>query len=602
MRFLSKRACSEDQLFAMAGCDLLYCAMYLRKFCRNKDGKSHHYWALVESYRTARGPRQRVVSYLGDMDEAVRLGVQQAAHNHAGQQTNLQEESPAPEWVEVNIKAVRTERPRRFGEVWLALELLRKLKLTDFFQTHLTGTRTKISWADLAQVLVVARFCEPKSELHIAEHFYHDTALADVLGIPAEQIYANRLYRALDHILPHKEQLEKHLKERLGELFQLHYEIILYDITSTYFEGTASQNAQAQHGYSRDHRPDCKQVLIALVVTREGLPLGYEVFEGNKHDSKTVATIIKKIEALYGKSDRIWIMDRGMTSAETLVLLRQEQRRYIIGASKSMLKHFAGALAEQDWQKVYDDLEVKLCPSPFDEAQEIFILCRSATRQAKEQAMHERFRARLEAGLVRVQKCCAQGSVDRAQAERRIGRLLQRYSRASAFFKITLKERKDKVKLKWSKHEPAYAWARLSEGCYVLRSNITTWTAEDLWQAYAQLAEVEAAFRLHKGDLKLRPIWHHKEARVQAHILVCFLAYVLWKGFGQMCKQAGLGNEPRKILAEIKKLQLTDVILPTRKGVELRLRCVSKPEPELALLLHKLKLNPPSRLALASNL
>jgi transposase len=586
---------------AMGGA-VLYSAMFLRKLCRKKDGKSHHYWALVESYRTARGPRQRVVSYLGDMDEAERLGVQQAARNHPGQQTNLQEESPAPEWVEVNVNAVRTERSRRFGDVWLALELLRKLQLTDFFQTHLKSKHAKISWADLAKVLVVARFCEPKSELHIAEHFYHETALADLLGIPEAEIYANRLYRALDQLLKHKEQLEKHLKERLGELFEMHYEIILYDITSTYFEGTAQQNAQAQHGYSRDHRPDCKQVLIALVVTREGLPLGYEVFEGNKHDSKTVATIINKIEKLYGKSDRIWIMDRGMTSAETLVLLRQEQRRYIIGTPKSMLKHFESALAENDWQKVYDDLEVKLCASPFEATEEVFIVCRSATRQAKEQAMHERFRARLEAGLERVQKCCEQGSVDRAQAERRLGRLLQRYSRASAFFKITVKERKGKVKLKWSKHEPAFAWARLSEGCYVLRSNIIAWTAEDLWQAYAQLSDVEAAFRLQKGDLKLRPIWHQKEARVKAHILVCFLAYVLWKSFGQMCKQAGLGDEPRQVIAEIKKLQLTDVILPTRNGVELRLRCVSKPDRELALLLHKLKLNPPSRLALATNL
>jgi transposase len=587
---------------AAAWGEALYYAMFLRKLCRRKDGKSHHYWALVESYRTARGPRQRVVSYLGDMEEAGRLGVQQAVDNHPGQQTNLQEESPAPEWVEVNVKAVRTERSRRFGDVWLALELLHKLKLADFFQTHLSSTRAKISWADLAKVLVVARFCEPKSELHIAEHFYDDTALADLLGIPADQIYDNRLYRALDQILKHKEELEKHLKERLGELFQLHYEILLYDITSTYFEGEAKQNTQAKHGYSRDHRPDCKQVLIALVVTREGLPLGYEVFEGNKHDSKTVATIINKIEERYGKSDRIWIMDRGMTSAETLILLRQEQRRYIIGTPKSMLKHFESALAENDWQKVYDDLEVKLCASPFDETQEVFILCRSATRQAKEQAMHERFRARLEAGLMRVQKCCARGELDRAQAERRLGRLLQRYRRASAFFKITVKERKDKVKLKWLKHEPAFAWARLSEGGYVLRSNITTWTAEDLWQAYAQLSDVEAAFRLQKGDLKLRPIWHQKEARVKAHILVCFLAYVLWKCFGQMCKQAGLGDEPRKIIAEIKKLQLMDVILPTRKGVELRLRCVNKPEPQLALLLHKLKLHPPSRLALDAKL
>lgn len=595
--------CSEDQLFAIACGGWLYYAMFLRKICRRKDGKPHDYWALVESYRTARGPRQRVVSYLGDMEEAARLGVQQATHNHPGQQRDLHEDSPTPNWTEVNVNAVRTERPRRFGEAWLALKLLEKLKLKDFFQAHLTSTRTKISWADLATVLVVARFCEPKSELHIAEHFYHDTALADLLGIPAEEIYVNRLYRALDHLLLHKDQLQKHLKDRLGELFELRYEIIFYDITSTYFEGQAERNPQAHHGYSRDHRPDCKQILLALIVTREGLPLGFEVFEGNKHDSKTVATIIAKIEELYGKSDRIWIMDRGMVSAETLILLRAEPRRYIIGTHKSLLKHFESALSENDWQKVYDDLEVKLCASPFPDTQETFILCRSTTRQVKEKAMHERFRARLETALQRLQKSCDTGRVKHAQeAERRVGRLLARYSRAAAFFKIAVAEQNDKVEVTWSKQEQAFAWAQLSEGCYVLRSNITTWSAKDLWRAYAQLAEIETAFRLHKQDLKLRPIWHHKEERVKAHVLVCFLAYVLWKGFGQMCKQAGLGDEPRQIFAEIKKLQLTDVILPTRSGAELRLRCVTKPDRELALLLHKLKLHPQTRLEFKTNL
>jgi transposase len=530
------------------------------------------------------------------MDEAGRLGLQQAAQKHPGHQASFFENA-APEWVEVNTKGVRTERSRRFGDVWLALELLKKLKLDRFFQQALTSTRPKISWAHLASVLVVARFCEPKSELHIAEHFYRSTALADLLGIPAHDIYDNRLYRALDKLLVQKDRLQKHLKERFGELFQISYDIILYDVTSTYFEGEAAKNPQAKRGYSRDHRPDCKQVLIALVVTKEGIPLGYEVFEGNKHDSKTVAQIIKKIEELYGKADCIWIMDRGMVSPATLKLLGQENRRYIIGAPKSQLKKFEQELLKDDWQAVHEGLKVKLCFSPEGNEHEIFILCQSTDRQAKEKAIHDRFIKRIEAGLSRLQESCENGRVENTEvAERRLGRLLERNRRAAKFFKFEFKENNGAVQLIWSKREKQLTWARLSEGCYVLRSNVKEWTPEELWKAYIQLTDVEEAFRIQKDDLKLRPIWHQKENRVKAHILVCFLAYVLWKCFGQMCKQAGLGDEPRRIIHEIKKLQLTDVVLPTRKGVDIRLCCVATPEPDLAFLLQKLKLKPPKRL------
>jgi transposase len=571
--------------------------MFLRRICRKKDGKSHYYWVLVESYRTARGPRQRQIAYLGEMDEAGRLGVQQAAQNHPGHQTSLLETTTA-EWVEINVNAVRTERSRRFGDVWLALELIKKLQLDQFFQAALVSAHVKISWAHLATVLVAARFCEPKSELHIAEHFYSQTALADLLGIPAHAIYDNRLYRALDKVLAQKAPLQKHLKERLGELFQISYDLFLYDVTSTYFEGEAGKNAQAQRGYSRDHRPDCKQVLIALVVTKEGIPLGYEVFTGNKHDSKTVETIVQQMEERYGQANRIWIMDRGMSSPETLKLLGQDNRRYILGTPKSLLKKFEAELAKDDWEKVRDGLEVKRCLSAFGNEQEIFILCRSTDRQAKEKAIRERFVQRIETALGSLQKNCAGGRLaDVKQAERHIGRLLERNRRAAKFFAIAVKEQNGAVQLNWSKLERQLTWANLSEGCYVLRSNVKEWTPEELWKAYIQLTDVEEAFRIYKNDLELRPVWHQKEKRVKAHILICFLAYVLWKCFGQMCKQAGLGDEPRKVIQEIKKLQLTDVILPTRKGVDIRLRCVSTPEPDLAMLLQKLKLKPPVRLA-----
>ena len=342
-----------------------------------------------------------------------------------------------------------------------------------------------------------------------------------------------------------------------------------------------------------------------MLSPREGIPLAYEVFEGNRHDSTTVEEIIEKMETLYGKADRVWIMDRGMASPENLELLAEENRRYIIGTPRSKLKKFEHELLQEDWKQVHEGLEVKLCPSP-DGGEEIFILCRSAARREKEQAMHIRFVERLEKGLQKVKKSCDSGRVKKVTVvERRIGRLLERYSRASQLFNIDVKERQGspdqavragKVDLTWTMDNTYAEWARLSEGCYLLRTNIKDWTAEDLWKAYIQLTQAEAAFRIHKQDLTLRPIWHQREDRVQAHIMVCFLAYVLWKCLAQMCKHAGLGNEPRTILEEIKNLTLIDVVLLTRAGTEIRLRCVSKPEQHLAILLQKLGMHPPEHL------
>lgn len=396
---------------------LYICIVHLRRICRHKDGKPHYYWALVESYRTEGGPRNRIVSYLGEMDEAGRLGMQRAAENSSGHQDSLFDET-VPEWVEINVRRVRTERSRRFGDVWLALELLKKLGLTDLFDTLMPSDHAKIPWGTLAAVVVIARFCEPSSELHIAEQFYRNSALADLFGIPEKDIYDNRLYRTLDRFVKRKDDIQRHLKERFGELFNITYDIILYDVTSTYFEGQAYKNAQAQRGYSRDHRADCKQVCIALVVTKEGIPLGYEVFEGNKHDSKTVSVIVEKIESLYGKSDRVWIMDRGMVSPENLFLISQEGRRYILGTPKSQLKRFEQHLLANDWQRVHEGLEVKLCPSP-DATNEVFILCRSTVRREKDRAIHDRFRERIEQGL---QKLSRRAGLCRSRKECERGR------------------------------------------------------------------------------------------------------------------------------------------------------------------------------------
>lgn len=576
--------------------------MYLRKLTRKKHGKEHVYWALVESYRSSRGPRQRIVTYLSDLDAAGRIGLKLGAERQESYQASLFEETK-PRWVEINTREVSVERSRNFGEVWLALQLLQRLGLVEFFKSLLGVGREKIPWAELAMVLIAARFCDPQSELYIAEHFYRSSALADLLGIPDDDVYDNRLYRALDKILPHKTALEKHLYERYGQLFGISYDLLLYDITSTYFEGLAEKNPQAKRGYSRDHRPDCKQICIALVVTQEGIPLGYEIFDGNTHDASTVQEIVEKIEGCYGVANRVWVMDRGMASEENIAFFNDGQRRYIIGTPKSMLKRFERELLHGTWHTVRDGLEVQLCASLY--GQETFILCRSATRQQKEQAIHQRFIQRLEAGLQNVQRSCQNGRLkDPRVVERRIGRLLERNSRAAALFEIHVQESASTgtLELSWTIRHERQQWAVLSEGCYLLRTNIRDWTAEALWQAYTQLTEAEAAFRIHKSDLRLRPIWHQRPERVRAHILVCFLAYVLWKTLAQMCKKSGLGDEPRKVLDEIRQLKLADVVLKTRQQQTIRLRCVTKPEPALQLLLQKLNLMPPQRLSAKHNL
>jgi len=571
--------------------------VYIRKINIKKDGKTHAYWALVESRRTERGPRQHVVAYLGEIDAVGRLGLQKAAEGRSDHQVDLYE-NVEPEWVEVNVRGVRTERVRDFGDIWLALQLLKRLGLVEFFHQVMPAGQEKIPWADLACVLTIARFCEPRSELYIAEHFYGHTALADLMGIPNDLIYENRLYRALDKLLPHKEALEKHLKRRFGELFNIEYDLLLYDVTSTYFEGETRGNPQAKRGYSRDQRPDCKQVCIALVVTKEGIPLGYEVFDGNRHDSTTVEEIVEKMEARYGAADRIWVMDRGMVSENNIEFLSQNHRRYIIGTPKSLLKKFERELLSGDWEKINEALQVKKCAAP-EGTEETFILCRSTARKEKEQAILERFSNRIEKELQKIQTSCQKGRLkDPALAERRIGRLLQRNSRAAGLFniKVVKNQADDRLSIVWRKLSDRQSWQQLTQGCYILRSNIADWSAEELWNAYIHLTDVEAAFRIQKNDLVLRPIWHQKEQRVQAHILVCFLAYVLWKCLSQMCKNSGLGNEPRKVIDEIKRIKLTDVILPTKKGVEIRLPCVSKPDDHQRILLQHLGLKIPARL------
>jgi transposase len=567
--------------------------MYLKRCGPAQSKNEHLYWELVESYRTARGPRQRVVAYLGDVNQSKGEGLKREAEEKQGYwQSRLFDAAGEPEWTTVDTKRVRVGNVRDFGGYWLGLQMLDKLNLNSILEQSIPHGREDIEWSIMSQALVLWRLCEPSSELRIIETLYERSPLADLLGIPEEKLNENRLYRSLDSLLPHKSALEKHLKERLGTLFNLEYDLLLYDVTSTYFEGEAADNGPARRGYSRDHRPDCKQVCIALVVSREGLPLGYEVFNGNRHDVTTVEDIVTKIESQYGRSERIWVMDRGMLSADNLEFLQSKKRRYIIGTPKSQLKQFEQAMLSVDWEQIREGLEVKSCPSP--EGEETFVLCRSEERAKKEKAIHERFEQRIEKGLQKIAESCQKRKQTVGKIERRVGRLLGANTRAAGLFQVTVKEGKDsRVELVWKKIENWRQWAELSEGYYMLRTNIKDWKAGELWEAYIQLTQAETAFRIQKSDLRIRPIWHQKEERVKAHILVCFLAYVLWKMLGQVCKRAGLGNEPRKVFDEIAQIKVVDVILTAKDGTAITKRCISQPTKAQSVLLQKLNLHLP---------
>ena len=629
--------------------------MFLRRFQKRKNGKSHVYWALVETYRTAKGPRQRIVSYLGELKESEQSGWAQLSaklnrnvvcgdqQKPSYVQHSLFEPLPRDDEVDatlgsrpvlVDLKGIHLERTRDFGDVWLAWGLWRLLGLDRLLEQEMGRGRAEIPWDVVAAILTIARFCEPSSELHIETTWYRRTALEDLLHVRPEKVHTDRLYAGLDELLLHKETIEKHLKRRLGQLFELDYELLLYDVTSTYFEGQCKGNPQAKRGYSRDKRPDCLQVCIALVVTTDGMPLGYEVFAGNRHDSTTVEEIVEAMEKKHGKANRIWVMDRGMVSENNLSFVRGREGRYIVGTPKASLRKFEAELVEKkNWEQVEAGVEVKLAPSP--DGEETFILARSAERREKEKAIHERFLERMEEGLQKLHAAMESGRLhDERAAHRRLGRLQGENSRAAKAFDVKIqcvaeettdaqasdeqttnkdalnqdnaKKSKNKAKKKprlqitWQRNEPWAEWARLSEGCYLLRSNLNDTDAKTLWKHYIQLTEAEWAFRITKDELVLRPIWHHKEDRVKAHILVCFLAYAMWKTLAGWMRASRLGDAPRSLLDELTKIKTGDIVLPVCAGngrrYIVRLRCVTEPDTEQTLLLDRLGITLPKRL------
>jgi len=592
--------------------------MYLRPHRKTKNGAVYEYWSLVKSVRTERGPRQKTVAFIGKepgLDRRTRMGWDQigAALDGRVREADLFEarQVDEPEWATVDISRVRVERLRDFGDVYLGLALWRRLGLDQFFEEQMASGREEIPWSMMACILALARFCAPSSDLKVAEHWYGKTALEDLLGVPIDKVNDDRLYRALDAMLPKREALFTHLQARYAEWFGASFDFLLYDITSTYFEGNMAGNPQAKRGYSRDRRSDCVQLCIGLIVTTEGLPVAYEVFDGSRADVTTVEEIIETLRCKYGHERRIWVMDRGMVSEDNLTQLRDWNALYLVGTPKSMLKLFEQELLDQtDWSRIQNGVEVKLCRAP-DGSDETYVLCRAPGRRQKERAMRQRQVEAMERELLKLKQAAARDTRalrNKVSAERRVGRLMQRYSRAARLFTVEIEEqpdaadpKKNRLRVRWKRRDELGEWAALADGAYLLRTNLPADDPQRLWNAYIGLTQVEFSFRVCKTDLAIRPIYHRIEERAQAHILICFLALTMWRALEQWMKASDLGTAPRPLLERIATIRSMDVILPTKTGTELRLRVVSQPEKPLALLLDRLGLLLPGRQKMIAN-
>ena len=584
--------------------------MFLRPNRRSKDGKEHIYWSLVETVRTVDGPRQRTLCYLGELNSSAQARWWKTVEvfNEQGEAEQLklfpaQVKSPAddPQVARVLVNQVRLERMRQFGACWLGLELWRHLGLDRFFEECLEGQEADVPWSRVTAVLAINRLCAPGSELAIEERWYPSTALDDLLHIEEGKINDTRLYRCLDRILPHKTKLEQHLKQRYGELFGAEFDVLLYDLTSTYVEGAAEKNPMMARGYSRDHRPDCEQMVIALIVNSEGFPFSYETLDGNRADVSTMETILRMVERKYGKARRIWVLDRGIVSEENLAAIRKRGGQYLVGTPRRQMKQFEEELLKDDWTRVRPEVEVKKVAIP--QGEETYILCRTRGRKEKEKAIRHRFSAHMEDALKRLAKTIATGRLkDRNKMERRLGRIQASHSQVNDLYEVALRDTPDGIRLHWEIKQDRKVWRELREGAYMLRTNLPAGTAEELWSQYMQLTEAEASFRTLKSELYIRPLFHQLEPRVKAHVLVAFLGYALWVTLKHMLKRratvipqssaSGVHNtqplSAMKALALLSTMQSADIVLPTTDGCEIRLRRITEPTAEQKALLQQL--------------
>src|SRR5216683_1447161 len=591
--------------------------MFLRPHQRSKDGKDHTYWSLVETVRTANGPRQRTLCYLGELNSSAqgRWLKTVEVFNQQGEAEQLklfpsQVEPPAddPQVARVLLNKVRLERTRQFGACWLGLELWKRLELDRFFEEAMDEEAVDVPWSRVAALLAINRLCAPGSELAIEQRWFPSTALDDLLEIEEGKINDTRLYRCLDRILPHKTKLEQHLKQRYGELFGAEFDVLLYDLTSTYVEGAAQKNPMMRRGYSRDHRSDCEQMVIALIVNSEGFPFSYETFDGNRADVSTMETILRMVERKYGKARRIWVFDRGIVSEENLAAIRKRDGQYLTGTPRSQMKQFETELLKEDWTRVRPEVEVKKVAIP--QGEETYILCRTTGRKEKERAIRNRFCGSMEKALKGLAPTIETGRLkDRHKMERRLGRIQASHPQVNDLYDLALRETAQGVRLSWHMREDRRRWHESREGAYLLRTNLKAETAEELWSKYMQLTEAEASFRALKSELSIRPLFHQLEPRVKAHVMVAFLGYALWVTLKHLLQRrpeivpapsaSGVTNahplSPMRALSLLSTLQSADIVLPTTDGYEIRLRRITEPTSEQNLLLQQLNISLPDR-------
>ena len=592
--------------------------MFLRPNHRSKDGKDHTYWSLVETVRTPDGPRQKTLCHLGELNSSAQARWIKTIEvfNEQGETQQLRlfpsdVEPPVddPQVARVLLNKVRLERTRQFGACYLGMELWKRLGLDRFFEQTVDHEMADVPWSRVASLLAINRLCAPGSELAIEQRWYPTTALDDLLEIEEGKINDTRLYRCLDRLLPHKTKLERHLKERYGELFGAEFDVLLYDLTSTYVEGAAENNPMVRRGYSRDHRPDCKQLVIALIVNNEGFPFSYETFDGNRADVSTLETILRMVERKYGKARRIWVFDRGIVSEENLQAIRKREGQYLVGTPRRQMKQFEAELLKEDWIQVQPEVEVKKVAVP--QGEETYILCRTAGRKDKDKAIRRRFSNSMETALNGLEKTITAGRLkDRNKMERRLGKIQARHPQVNDLYDVALRDTAEGLRLFWQIKEDRLKWRESREGAYLLRTNLQAETAEQLWSKYMQLTEAEASFRALKSELSIQPLFHQREPRVKAHVMVAFLGYALWVTLKHLLKRrpalvpkpsaSGVDNapplSPMRALALLSTLQSADIVLPTTDGHEIRLRRITEPTAEQKSLLRELGISLPERL------
>lgn len=581
--------------------------MFLKQTSRRKDGKEHHYWSLVENRRVDGGRKvvQRHVLYLGEINSS-----QQAAWRKTIEL--LEEGSARPRTVALfpeeraraledeNIVRIRLDqlelrRPRQWGACWLAGVLYEKLQLGTFWQGRLEPSRKGTRWDHVLQTLVSYRLIDPGSEWRLHREWFDKSAMADLLGADYRLAADDTLYRCLDQLLAHKTALFSHLQERWRDLFAAQFDVLLYDLTSTYFESDPPfpEGDKRKFGYSRDKRFDCVQVVIALVVTPEGFPLGYEVLPGNTLDKQTLRGALESIEKQYGKARRIWVMDRGIPTEETLTQMRQSDPpvQYLVGTPKGRLSKLEAQLAERPWHQVREGIEVKLLP----QEGECYVFAQSAARIDKERAMRRRQLKKLWRRLKELREL---KQLNRDELLMKLGAARQQSPLAWRLVAVRVPKADEEVNpetFEWRLRKKKLREVRRREGRYLLRTNLTEEDPAKLWQYYIQLTQVEEAFKNLKGDLGLRPIYHQKEDRVEAHIFVSFLAYCLHTTLRRWLRDLAPGLTPRSVLEKFAAVQMIDVHLPTTDGRHVVLSRYTQPEKELQLLLHELKLTLPEQ-------